>query len=67
MSPIAFTIGSWPVYWYGILISIAFVLGVFLSQHFAKKRGYDLDQLWTIFFSIDPLCCYWCQIVLCFF
>lgn len=54
MGPIAFTIGSWPVYWYGILISIAFVLGVFLSQHFAKKRGYDLDQLWTIFLVLIP-------------
>lgn len=54
MNPIAFTIGSWPVYWYGILISTAFVLGVFLSQHFARKRGYDLDQLWTIFLVLIP-------------
>lgn len=54
MNSVAFTIGSWPVYWYGILISSAFIIGVFLSQHLAKKRGYNLDALWTIFLVMIP-------------
>lgn len=54
MDPVAFTIGSWPVYWYGILISSALLIGVFLAQHLAKKRGYDLDKLWTILLIAIP-------------
>ena len=54
MSSVAFTIGSWPVYWYGILISAALIIGVFLSQHLAKARGYNIDQLWTIFLVTIP-------------
>ena len=54
MNSIAFTIGSWPVYWYGVLISSALVIGIFLSQHLAKVRGYDLDRIWTIFLILIP-------------
>lgn len=54
MNPVAFTIGSWPVYWYGILISSALVIGIFLSQRLAKERGYNLDQIWTLFLIIIP-------------
>lgn len=54
MDPVAFTIGSWPVYWYGILISSALLIGVFLAQHLAKKRSYDLDKLWTVLLIAIP-------------
>lgn len=54
MSSVAFTIGSWPVYWYGILISTALIIGVFLSQALAKRRGYNIDHLWTIFLIMIP-------------
>lgn len=54
MNSVAFTIGSWPVHWYGILISAAFVIGVFLVQSLAVKRGYDIDHLWTIFLFLIP-------------
>lgn len=54
MNSIAFTIGSWPVYWYGVLISSALIIGIFLSQRLAKVRGYDLDQIWTIFLILIP-------------
>lgn len=54
MNSVAFTIGSWPIYWYGILISSAMIIGAFLIQHLAKKRGYDIDQMWTIFLITIP-------------
>lgn len=54
MDPVAFTIGSWPVYWYGILISAALLIGVFLAQHLAKVRGYDIDKLWTVLLITIP-------------
>lgn len=54
MNSIAFTIGSWPIHWYGILISAALIIGVFLVQSLAGKRGYDIDHLWTIFLITIP-------------
>lgn len=54
MDPVAFTIGSWPVYWYGVLISAALLIGVFLAQHFARVRGYDIDKLWSILLITIP-------------
>ncbi len=54
MNSVAFTIGSWPIHWYGILISTAFIIGVFLVQSLATKRGYDIDHLWTIFLILIP-------------
>lgn len=54
MNSIAFTIGSWPIHWYGILISTALIIGVFLVQSLAGKRGYDIDHLWTIFLITIP-------------
>ncbi len=55
MNPIAFTIGSWPIYWYGILISSALLLGIFVAQHLAKIRGYDVDKLWSVLLLTIPL------------
>ena len=54
MDPVAFTIGSWPVYWYGILIGSALLIAVFLAQHLAKSRGYDIDKLWTVMLITIP-------------
>ncbi|MEG2405844.1 MAG: prolipoprotein diacylglyceryl transferase, partial [Clostridiales bacterium] len=47
MNPIAFTIGGWPVRWYGISIATALLLGVFLATYLGKKRGLNEDNLWT--------------------
>lgn len=54
MNSVAFTVGSWPIHWYGILISAAFIIGVFLVQSLAGKRGYDIDHIWTIFLVLIP-------------
>ncbi len=54
MNSVAFTIGTWPVYWYGILISAALLIGMFLAQRLAKSRGYDVDKLWSVLLLMVP-------------
>ena len=36
---VAFTIGSKPVYWYGIIITLGLLLGVYMAVFLGKKRG----------------------------
>ncbi|MEG2638164.1 MAG: prolipoprotein diacylglyceryl transferase [Clostridiales bacterium] len=55
MNPIAFTIGGWPVRWYGILIATALLLGVFLATYLGKKRGLNEDNLWTMVLCAIPV------------
>lgn len=54
--PIAFTIGSIEIRWYGVLIALAMCLGLFLACHRAKNHGLKDDDvidaaLWTF-----PMC-----------
>ncbi|MBC8530944.1 prolipoprotein diacylglyceryl transferase [Gehongia tenuis] len=43
--PIAFTVFGKPVYWYGILIAAAVVVGIILSWRETKRRGYNPDSI----------------------
>ena len=43
--PIIFDIGSIVVRWYGLLIALAVLIGVTLSQYLAKRRGVDPDLM----------------------
>ncbi|MFD2705581.1 prolipoprotein diacylglyceryl transferase [Salibacterium lacus] len=40
---VAFEIGSWPVYWYGILIGLGALFGFLLANRESKKRGLPKD------------------------
>ena len=42
IQPIAFAIGPFAIYWYGILMAIAFLLGYYLTRKFLKEKGYDI-------------------------
>ena len=44
VSPVAFTIGSYSVYWYGIIIAAGFALATLYCMRTAKKRGVDPDK-----------------------
>jgi phosphatidylglycerol:prolipoprotein diacylglycerol transferase len=46
ISPIAFHIGSWPVYWYGIIFAFVVLLGTLLAANQAKHLGEDPDLVW---------------------
>lgn len=51
---IAFKLGNFPVYWYGVLISIAFGIGIVLAYRLAQKRGFDADEVFNLAFLILP-------------
>ena len=54
--PVAFTIGeSWGVYWYGIIITLGFVLAVIYGMVRAKKFGIDPDRLLDCVLVTAPL------------
>jgi len=44
----AFRIGSWPVYWYGIVIVTAALVGGYVAAFEAKRRGEDEDHVWNL-------------------
>lgn len=53
IDPVAFSVGSVPIYWYGILISGAVLLGTYLALREAKRQGLDPDHfLNTIIISL---------------
>ena len=45
---VAFTIGSKPVYWYGIIIALGLLLGVYMAVFLGKKRGVSSDAVFDI-------------------
>jgi len=45
INPVAFSIGSKPVYWYGIIIALALVCGYILSSYIAKKSEICQDTI----------------------
>ena len=48
MNPVAFSIGSFDIRWYGILIATGIVLGIVISQYNCKWRDADFDNLLNI-------------------
>jgi len=48
MNPIAFHIGSYPVHWYGIIITTGAVLGAWLASWMAQQRDEDPDHIWNM-------------------
>lgn len=54
MNPIAFTIGGIAIRWYGILISLAMFLGLYLALREIKRLGEDEDRFITLFLYAIP-------------
>lgn len=52
--PVAFRIGSHPIYWYGILIAVAILLGTFLVLREGEKQKLDQDHLLNIILVVIP-------------
>ena len=50
--PIIFTIGSFAIHWYGILLVIGFLFGYFLSGFLAKQKNLDKDKIKTIYVNL---------------
>ncbi|NLJ40543.1 MAG: prolipoprotein diacylglyceryl transferase [Clostridiales bacterium] len=45
MNPIAFHLLGRPIYWYGIIIAVGVLVGIYLAMRYAKKLGYDPDMI----------------------
>jgi phosphatidylglycerol:prolipoprotein diacylglycerol transferase len=52
--PVAFTVFGKDIYWYGILITLGFVLGVVYALWRAKKDGLDDDKVFDVIFYTLP-------------
>ena len=53
VNPVAFTIGSYSLRWYAVMVLLAIVFLVWWSAYFAQKKGYDKDfilgaALWAV-------------------
>ena len=55
MDRVAFHIGSWPIYWYGIIIACGFLLAVLFCSYQSKKFGIKSDDLIDMLFFAVPL------------
>ncbi|NMA95083.1 MAG: prolipoprotein diacylglyceryl transferase [Clostridiales bacterium] len=45
MNPIAFYILGRPIYWYGIIIATAFLIGIYLAMDYAEKLKYNPETI----------------------
>jgi phosphatidylglycerol:prolipoprotein diacylglycerol transferase len=54
LSPIMLTIGSVPIYWYGFIVTMAFLIGALLVLWLAKEKGLNQDHLLNMFILIIP-------------
>lgn len=55
INPIAFFIGPIPIYWYGVIISTAFMVGILLAYRRAAKVGIDPNHIINMVSLIIPL------------
>ncbi|MTI81944.1 MAG: prolipoprotein diacylglyceryl transferase [Firmicutes bacterium] len=54
IDPIAFTIGPIPVYWYGIIIASAFMIGIYLAYSRSAKTKVDPEHIINMITLIIP-------------
>ena len=52
MDPIAFSIGGIDIYWYGIIVAIAFLLWYLNTQSNVKRYGLDIDAVGDLLFKL---------------
>ncbi len=43
VNKVAFSIGDFPIYWYGIIICAGIFVAIFVAMIYAKKKGYSKD------------------------
>ena len=51
---VAFTIGEYEIYWYGIIICAAIIVAVLMATYFCKHKGYNTDMPLNIALVILP-------------
>lgn len=48
INPVAFHIGSKPIYWYALIILFGFLCGLALASYKSEKRGLKSEYVWDI-------------------
>jgi phosphatidylglycerol:prolipoprotein diacylglycerol transferase len=51
---VAFEVGGIPIYWYGIIISMAFLLAILLALRDSKKFGFEPDTIIDLALFVTP-------------
>lgn len=54
VNPIALSVGSFTVYWYGVIIAVGFALALVYAWRNAKRYGIDLDRLLDVVLITTP-------------
>lgn len=54
-NPVAFTIGSKPIYWYGIIIAAGFLLAMLYAMHRFAKEGINQDKAVDLILIATPI------------
>lgn len=54
MNPVAFNIGNLEVRWYGVLIALGVLVGMFLASYNAKKNNLDFEKILDGFLVAFP-------------
>lgn len=53
-SRIAFTIGNFDIYWYGIIICLSIIVAILVATYFCKVKNYDIEMPINIAYVIVP-------------
>lgn len=48
INPVAFSVGSKPIYWYALIILTGFLLGLLFVYKTCSKRGVNKDCIWDV-------------------
>ena len=56
MNPIFIKIGSVQIYWYSVILLIAFIIGIVLAIKQACKEGIDKEVMYDYVFYLIPIC-----------
>jgi len=48
MDPVAFQIGAWPIHWYGVLVMLGFLAGIWVAAWRAPLVGLTRDQVYDL-------------------
>ncbi len=67
LNPVAFSIGSWNVYWYGIIIGLGFLLAVLYAMRRAEHFGIDKDRMLDVVLVTTPLAILCARAYFCIF
>lgn len=54
LDPVALQLGTFTIYWYGIIITFAFILGTFLAYYHATKTDIDPEHILNMLILIIP-------------